>query len=116
MLLFKGSATLHCTTAAGAIPRRRVEKLIPRKLLGHCRSLHCVAHAFHFAKDTHQVATENLVNVLRAIAAIEKSLHNFSEVRLRIDSVWTRTGHAVQIRTKAHVSDAGSLRDVIDLV
>src|SRR5271155_1529298 len=82
---------------------------------GLCR-LHLAAYAFHVTKHAQNIATENLLDVTGAVAAIEQSLCNFRQIGGRVDPLRRGSAHSVEIRAQAHVVHSRNLRDVVDVI
>src|SRR5207244_12644496 len=77
---------------------------------------HLLAHSLNFTENSQQVSSENFVNSLGAVTAIDQCLGDLGQVGSRIDSFGRCSADAIKIRTKADVIDTCDLGDVIDII
>src|SRR6266567_7908123 len=94
-LHLESCATLHCTTAAG----HHFLKAYGARVSLFCstRGLHLVAHALHFAELAHQISAKNLLDVVRAVAAVKQRLRDLRQIGGRVDPLRRGATHAVEI-------------------
>src|SRR5207249_7686241 len=77
---------------------------------------HLLAHSLNFTENSQQVSSENFVNSLGAVTAIDQCLGDLRDVGGRVDAFRGRSADAIKIRTKPDVIDTCDLGDVIDII
>src|SRR5580704_4394070 len=79
-------------------------------------SLHFAADALNLPEHTQQIPAKDLLNILRAVSAVEQGLCNLRQVCGRIHPLRSSAAHAIEVRAQAHMIHSRSLGYVIDVV
>jgi hypothetical protein len=69
----------------------------------HFFGLQLSAHFFNLAEYPQQIAAENLVDVFRAVTAVEQRLRDLGQVCGRVDAFRRGAADSVKIRAQANV-------------
>src|SRR5271163_1162717 len=79
-------------------------------------SLHLAADGLDLLENAQNVATENLLDVLSAVAPVEQRLRDFRQIGGGIDAGGSCSGDAIEVRADAYMVYPRNLGDVIDVV
>ena len=66
-------------------------------------------------KGTHEIATENLVNLFLCVTSIEQDLRD-ERITRHIGHLAGKPGHTIEIRAQANAIDAGHFHHLVDVV
>src|SRR3954464_3851046 len=116
MSLIVPDVPAHQHSQSTRTPRRRSSRAEPGAPGGvegsafafSFRRTHLSTHTLYLSEDAQNVSSEDLLDVLRLVPAIQQCLRDLRQIGGRVDLL-RKNRYAVEIRAKSHMVDASNL-------